>query len=88
LVIFLEKETYSLNEEFIIRINYSTTKDSECVQWLNTNQTHLKQYPYMFTTSEPILGRSLIPCQVNYLKKAILKKIYKLINDNFFNIYF
>lgn len=68
MVITLDKQLFDLNEKFVIRINYSTTKESECVQWLNSNQTNLKQYPFMFTNSEPILGRCLIPCQVKQIK--------------------
>jgi leukotriene-A4 hydrolase len=67
LVIQLDKKEFKLNEELVLRIKYSTTKDSEGVQWLNSNQTNLKQYPFMFTQSEPILGRTLFPCQVKFI---------------------
>ncbi len=67
LVIDLDKPEYKLNEEFVLKIKYSTLKESEGVQWLNFNQTHSQKYPFMFTQSEPILGRSLFPCQVFYI---------------------
>lgn len=71
LVIELESFAFKLNEEFKLRIHYSTTKASDAVQWLNANQTHLKQYPYMFTQCEAILARTLLPCQVkkNFVKQ-------------------
>lgn len=72
LIIQLDKNEFKLNEEFVLKINYSTTKESEGVQWLNSNQTNSKQYPFMFTQSEPILGRSLFPCQVNFINLFLL----------------
>lgn len=71
LVIILDNNDYKLNDEFTLKINYSTTKDSEGLLWLNSNQTNLKQYPFMFTQSEPILGRTIFPCQVNFFKSLL-----------------
>lgn len=67
LVIYLEKEELKSNENLIMRIEYSTTKESDAAQWLNSNQTNLKQYPYMFTQCEAILARTLLPCQVKLI---------------------
>ena len=47
-----------------IRIFYETSEKSDAIQWLNSNQTNLKQYPFMFTQCEAILARTLLPCQV------------------------
>ena len=52
------------NTEITLRIHYETTENSDGVQWLNTNQTNLKEYPFMFTQCEAILARTLLPCQV------------------------
>jgi len=64
MVIELDKNQFKLNEEFILKIEYSTTKESDAVQWLNSNQTNLKQFPFMFTQCQAILARTLVPCQV------------------------
>ncbi len=66
LIIELDKNQYKLNEEIILKIKYSTTKESDAIQWLNSNQTNLKQYPFMFTQCQAILARTLLPCQVIY----------------------
>lgn len=67
LVIELDKDLFESDEEFTLKIFYSTTKASNAVQWLNRDQTHLKEYPFMFTQCEAILARTLLPCQVNIL---------------------
>ena len=54
------------NNVIILRIDYETTENSDAVQWLNNNQTNLKEYPFMFTQCEAILARTLLPCQVFY----------------------
>ena len=64
LEIELDKKEFKLNEKLVVKINYSTTKESDAVQWLNSNQTNLKQYPFMFTQCQAILARTLVPCQV------------------------
>ena len=46
-----------------INIKYSTTDSSYALQWLTPEQTAGKQTPFLYTQSEPILGRSWIPCQ-------------------------
>jgi aminopeptidase N len=56
------------NDMIILRIDYETTENSDAVQWLNSNQTNLKDYPFMFTQCEAILARTLLPCQV-FIKK-------------------
>lgn len=64
LVIQLDKEHFQINEEFTLRISYSTLEDCEAILWFNKEQTHSKEHPFMFTQSEPILGRTLFPAQV------------------------
>ncbi|MDR9398629.1 MAG: M1 family metallopeptidase [Salibacter sp.] len=46
-----------------VAINYSTSKDAEALQWLNAQQTHDKNNPFLFTQSQAILARTWIPCQ-------------------------
>ena len=75
LIIELDKNELKLNEEFVLKINYSTTKESDAVQWLNSNQTNLKQYPFMFTQCQAILARTLFPCQVRIINKTIIIQI-------------
>lgn len=67
LVIELDKSSSSKlleDKEITLRIFYETTTNSDGVQWLNSNQTNLKEYPFMFTQCEAILARTLLPCQV------------------------
>ena len=54
---------YTKGEYIIIRIIFNTTEKGNSVQFLTPEQTFGKQYPYLFTQSEMILGRSLFPCQ-------------------------
>lgn len=46
-----------------IKIVYSTTGESEALQWLNPVQTADKNEPFLFTQSQAILARSWIPTQ-------------------------
>ncbi len=46
-----------------INIKYCTTDSSYALQWLEPSQTAGKKSPFLYTQSEPILGRSWIPCQ-------------------------
>lgn len=73
LIINLDKEEFEFNEEIILRIDYSTTKDSEVNQWFYKEQTYLKEYPFMYTQCQAILARSLLPCQVKYFLKNYLR---------------
>lgn len=60
-----------------INIKYSTTDSSYALQWLTPEQTAGKKSPFLYTQSEPILGRSWIPCQdspgVRFTYKAKVK---------------
>ena len=47
----------------LVNIYYSTAPDAGALQWLEPQQTLGKKYPFLFTQSEPILGRSWVPCQ-------------------------
>jgi len=46
-----------------INIKFSTTDSSDALQWLDPSQTAGKKSPFLYTQSEPILGRSWLPCQ-------------------------
>lgn len=57
LLIPVSKETKKVS------ITYSTTPQTEALQWLSPQQTAGKKFPYLFTQGEAILTRSWIPCQ-------------------------
>lgn len=65
LIIQLDKAEFELNEEIKLKINYSTTQESDAVQWFNSEQTIGKKYPFMYTQCQAILARTLLPCQVS-----------------------
>jgi aminopeptidase N len=44
-------------------IHYSTSPNSEALQWLSPEQTTDKQHPFLFTQSQAILARTWVPCQ-------------------------
>ncbi|WOO82539.1 Leucine aminopeptidase 2 [Vanrija pseudolonga] len=46
-----------------ITVVYSTTPQCTAVGWLNPNQTKSGKYPYLYSQSQAIHGRSMIPCQ-------------------------
>ncbi|KAG1469991.1 hypothetical protein G6F56_002938 [Rhizopus delemar] len=46
-----------------IKVNYATTDKCTAVQFLQPEQTLGKKHPYLFSQSEPIHGRAMIPCQ-------------------------
>ena len=54
---------YKQDENVTLNIKYSTTKEGNSAQFLTKEQTEGKNYPYLFTVSEMILGRELIPIQ-------------------------
>lgn len=47
---------------FVIRFNYSIDPDASAVQWLPASATKGGKHPYVFTQSQAIHARSLIPC--------------------------
>lgn len=46
-----------------LKIVSETTSESPSIKFLSKEQTYTKKYPFMFTQCEPILCRSLLPCQ-------------------------
>ncbi|CAO3688041.1 unnamed protein product [Rhizopus stolonifer] len=46
-----------------IKVKYATTDKCTAVQFLQPEQTLGKKHPYLFSQSEPIHGRAMIPCQ-------------------------
>ncbi|CAG7696250.1 unnamed protein product, partial [Allacma fusca] len=46
-----------------IIIEYETAPSAESLQWLTKEQTHGKEYPYLFSQCQAIHARSLLPCQ-------------------------
>ncbi|EDO18291.1 hypothetical protein Kpol_1039p41 [Vanderwaltozyma polyspora DSM 70294] len=51
----------SLNNEFNLKLGFSTTKDCTALQWLNGEQTSSGK-PYVFSQLEAIHARALFPC--------------------------
>lgn len=47
---------------FVIRFNYSIDPEASAVQWLPPSATKGGKHPYVFTQSQAIHARSLIPC--------------------------
>lgn len=48
---------------FSILFNYSIGTDASAMQWLDASATKGQKYPYLFTQSQAIHARSLMPCQ-------------------------
>ena len=46
-----------------VTIKYSTTTQSEALDWLNAEQTAGKEFPFMYTQGQSIFTRSWIPIQ-------------------------
>ena len=46
-----------------VNIYYQTTKDSEALDWLDSNLTSSKKYPFLYTQGQAILTRTWIPIQ-------------------------
>jgi len=45
-----------------VTIFYKTGKNATALQWLDTQQTHDKKYPFLYTQSESVYARSWLPC--------------------------
>ena len=59
-------QSYKPNDNFKIKIQCSTIYSEEAttaLNWLGPEQTVGKKHPFLFTQSEPILCRTLFPCQ-------------------------
>ncbi|KAG1053875.1 hypothetical protein G6F43_004074 [Rhizopus delemar] len=63
LTIDLPKAVATSGTKFQIKIKYATTEKCTAVQFLQPEQTLGKKHPYLFSQSEPIHGRAMIPCQ-------------------------
>ena len=62
-LIITMKNSYRAGDTVEILISYETTKESLATQWYSKEMTLGKEYPFMYTQGEAILGRSLLPCQ-------------------------
>ena len=56
-------KTFDKDEQIVILIKCSTTKDALGIGWLEPEQTAGKVYPFMYSQGEMILNRGLFPCQ-------------------------
>ncbi|KAI5450536.1 Leucyl aminopeptidase yscIV [Naganishia albida] len=50
-------------DAFKVEIEYSTTKECTALGWLTKEQTKGGQHPYLYSQSQAIHARSLLPCQ-------------------------
>ena len=57
------KYDYKKGDIIHVNISYKTTPEGSSVQFLTKNQTVDKTHPYLFTMSEMIYGRELLPSQ-------------------------
>jgi leukotriene-A4 hydrolase len=53
-----------------VKVHYSTTPQCTAVGWLEPAQTKSGQYPYLYSQSQAIHGRSMLPCQDTPAVKA------------------
>lgn len=53
----------ALSGETIVHIHYSTTENTQAVDWLSPNLTAGKKYPFLYTQGQAILTRTWIPIQ-------------------------
>lgn len=53
-----------------VKVYYSTTKDCSAVGWLEPDQTKSGKHPYLYSQSQAIHARSLLPCQDTPAVKA------------------
>ncbi len=47
---------------FSIQFKYSTDPAASAIQWLNPASTKGKSFPFVFTQSQAIHARTLLPC--------------------------
>ena len=82
LIIYLDSLKKESEEEYekifqdklvTIKIEFNTNEKCNGIQYLTKEQTHSKQYPFMFTQCEAILCRTLFPCQDTPSVKAKYK---------------
>ena len=82
LIIYLESLKKENNNEYekifkekliSISIKFNTNEKCNGIQYLTKEQTHSKQYPFMFTQCEAILCRTLFPIQDSPSVKAKYK---------------
>jgi leukotriene-A4 hydrolase len=57
------KDGLAMGTKVTVRISYTTSPNASACQWLPPEQTAGKKYPYLFTQSQAIHARSIIPCQ-------------------------
>jgi leukotriene-A4 hydrolase len=53
-----------------LKIEYETTDGCTALQWLTPEQTYGKKFPFLFSQSQAIHARTLLPCQDSPMIKA------------------
>ncbi len=71
-------QDYQQGDTVEIVINYKTSNESLALQWYSKEMTLGKEYPFMYTQGESILGRSLIPCQDSPAAKVSINAALKV----------
>ena len=56
-------ENIKRGDIFSVQVSYVTSPKACAIQWCPPEQTGGKKYPFMFTQSQAIHARSMIPCQ-------------------------
>ena len=68
-----------------ITIEFEVGLSADALQWLSAEQTHDKQYPFLFSQSQAILARTWLPCQdlpsvrFTYSAKVFVKSPYNAV---------
>ena len=63
LSISLPNDVEKKGDVFTVRVSYITSPEACAIQWCPPEQTAGKKLPFMFTQSQAIHARSMIPCQ-------------------------
>lgn len=63
------------SDKLFVKIEFQTTVGNDGIQWLKKEQTLSKKQPFLFTQGEPILSRTIFPCQDTPSVKVTFNKV-------------